>query len=553
MKIHIYNIRRLFFVAALSVMAISCNDYIEEENFTNLFAENFITEDNADRLVVGIYNALRPVYKNYNTNLLGTDIFTTQGDISTDFSSLNVYLNITSNDGGFASVWQDNYGLISKANIAINRYSNEISWSDSNLSVRDYGIAQAKALRGLGYFNLVQQFGGVVISLDEITTIDSDYVRSSEEETFAQIITDLEEAIPNLEDSPETGRMSKRAAQHILAEVYLTRAYKSFGTSADYDTAASLAESAIGGYDIRNQTFPEVFDYANQVNDEVLFSVQYGAGGDFDDRNNNKHAIIMSQVSDMQGVNRQNPYGFRTGSIMPTEFFYSLFDDNDSREEATIHRVLFANVEDVVGTDNIAVGDTIAYFPKEALDLAELTDKLDRYYVYQPDQYYFNNFPVDIPGVNYAYTGNQISTNFPIFKKFDDVDFDESEGGSRDTFVARVAESHLIAAEAYLGAGNSASALTHINRVRERATGVVNHYASISIDDILNERALELAGESSRWNVLKRTGKLEERINLYNPHVIDHGAFDASIHLLRAIPVNEIILSNGSIEQNLGY
>jgi hypothetical protein len=62
-----------------------------------------------------------------------------------------------------------------------------------------------------------------------------------------------------------------------------------------------------------------------------------------------------------------------------------------------------------------------------------------------------------------------------------------------------------------------------------------------------------LAGESNRWAVLKRTGKLEERINLYNPSVIDHGAFDANIHLLRPIPTSELTFSPDTMTQNPGY
>lgn len=553
MKTYKNNLGRLLFAAVLSVFAFSCDDYIEEENFTDLSAETFIDEDNADRLIVGTYNSLRNVYKIYNENLLGTDIFTTQGNINTDLSSLNVYVNINSGEGGFSGIWSRNYSVISKANIAINRFSNDISWSDSNFAIRDYGIAQAKAMRALAYYNLVQQFGGVVITLEEITEIRTDYVRSSEEDTFVQIILDLEEAIVNLEDSPEAGRFSKRAAQHLLADVYLTRGYKSFGSSSDFATAASLAESAINGYDIRTQSYADVFDFGNQVNDEVLFSIQYGSGGDFDDRNNNKHSIIKFSLDQLPGINRQNAYGFRSGGLMPTEHFYSLFADNDTREATVLHRALLANEEGAVGTDNIAVGDTVIYFPKMTLDEVELAERLDRYFVYQPDQYYFNDAPVDIAGVNYLYTNNVTQTNFPIFKKFDDVGFDEAEGGFRDTFVFRVAESHLIAAEAHLGANNEASALTHINRVRERATGVADHYAAMTIDDILNERALELAGETSRWNVLKRTGKLEERIEMFNPHVIANGAFDVSKHLLRPIPADEVQQSGGSIEQNPGY
>lgn len=531
----------------------ACDSFLEEDNYSAITAESFITEDNADNLVVSVYQALRGVYKNYNQNLLGTDIITQKGEFFS-INKLNEYYDMSSSSAG--SSWGGNYKVISYANTAINRYSNEISWDDLNLDEKSYGIAQAKALRALAYYNLVQQYGGVVLELEETSSIRIDYERSTEEETFNQIIEDLEAAIPDLKDNADFGRFSKRAAQHLLADVYVTRGYKSFGSSNDFTTAAGLAESAIGSYDIRTQTYAQVFSFDNQENDEVLFSVQFGNGLNYDDRNNNKHTILMNGVIDYIGIGRNNPYGRSDFGGMPTEFFYSLFADNDTREAATLHRVLYATEAKVfsssVGEDIISVGDTIVYYPKHPLSETELADKLNRYWVYNPDQYYYGT-PDNVPGVIYQYTTNVNRTNFPIFKKFDDEGFDEAEGGYRDTYVFRVAESHLIAAEAYLEAGNDTKAMEHINRVRERATGETAYYTSLTIDDILNERAIELAGEESRWSILKRTGKLEERINSYNPHVIDHGRFDANVHLVRPLPTGEMELTDGSLIQNPGY
>ncbi len=531
----------------------ACESFLEEDNYSSITAESYITEDTADDLIVNIYTGLRGAYKVYDVNFYGTDIFTTKGAFY-DTNALNEYFNITSSSGG--SCWSGNYTIVSYANTAINRYENQIAWSEGNLTKKAYGIAQAKALRALAYYNMVQQYGGVVLELEETSSIRSDYARSTEEETFAQIIKDLEDAIPDLLVSPDFGRISKRAAQHLLADVYVSRGYKSFGSSSDFTTAAALAESAINGYDIRTQTFGEVFDFDNQENDEVLFSVQYGDGGDYVDRNNNKHAIFLSSLIDYVGIARTNPYGRTDFGAMPTSFFYGLFAENDSREEATIHRVLYANENNTyvstVGQDVIVPGDTVIYFPKTAITGDELTEALNRYWVYNPDQYYYGK-PDNVAGAIYQYSSNVVTTNFPIFKKFGDEGFDETEGGYRDTYVFRVAETHLIAAEAYLKAGNQEKALVNINRVRERATGETNYYTAVTIDDILNERAMELAGEESRWAILKRTGKLEERINLYNPHVIDHGKFDASIHLLRPIPASEMELTDGSLEQNFGY
>lgn len=543
------NIKPILALLVLSMLLNACDEFIQEDVYSAVTSENFISENNADQLIVGIYTATRGVYRNHGYKFAGTDLFTTKSDVSS-FSSGNDYTNFVAPETN--GVWSGNYNVIAKANTAINRYENQISWSDVNLGAKAYGVAQAQALRALAFFNLTVQYGGVALDLEEPLSIRSDYTRSTEEQTFTLIISELEDAILKLEADPQVGRLSKRAAQHLLAEVYLTRAYKSFAGGNDFQTAADLAVLAIGGYDIRDQTFAEVFDYDNQINDEILFAAHWENNSFSADRNNNKHSLFMYGILDVAGISRSNKYGVQGDGLMMTPYFYSLFDDDDTREEATIHRVLYADEEASWENDVIVPGDTVVYFPKYEIDLAELTDKLDRYWVYQPDEYLWGK-PDDIAGVNYLFTASPYFVNFPIMKKFDDPIFSDQNGGARDTFIFRVAESHLIAAEAFLGASNLTSALTHINIVRERATGVTNHYTTLDLDDILDERGLELAGETNRWAVLKRMGKLEERIEMYNPHVVDHGAFDATKHLLRPIPTRELDLSPGFMEQNPKY
>ena len=77
--------------------------------------------------------------------------------------------------------------------------------------------------------------------------------------------------------------------------------------------------------------------------------------------------------------------------------------------------------------------------------------------------------------------------------------------------------------------------------------------ADVNIDLILDEYARELAGETFRWFELKRTGKLSERVVANNPHVALHNTSIDSHYLLRPIPNSEILLTNGSLEQNPGY
>jgi hypothetical protein len=65
------------------------------------------------------------------------------------------------------------------------------------------------------------------------------------------------------------------------------------------------------------------------------------------------------------------------------------------------------------------------------------------------------------------------------------------------THILRLGDLYLVYAEASLLTGNTAEALTYVNKVRERAGAET--LASVKIQDIWKERRLELAGEGDYW------------------------------------------------------
>ena len=86
--------------------------------------------------------------------------------------------------------------------------------------------------------------------------------------------------------------------------------------------------------------------------------------------------------------------------------------------------------------------------------------------------------------------------------------------------------------------------------------------AARGIDYILDERTRELAGEQMRWMDLARTGKLIDRVKLYNNVPARPGAEIPNpqpFHLLRPIPQGQIDASidpsqdNSKYPQNAGY
>ena len=112
-------------------------------------------------------------------------------------------------------------------------------------------------------------------------------------------------------------------------------------------------------------SFQEVFKEGNEINDEIIFSVQYDAkslGGNIYNGNGQNAMFgweIWSKIP--SGFEIYNTtYNWHKPQFTPTQFLYSLYNtSSDSRYDATFLSEYYATKDD----GKVKAGDLRVYFP----------------------------------------------------------------------------------------------------------------------------------------------------------------------------------------------
>lgn len=261
------KIFKLFAIAAGVLVMNSCSaDYLNTspESSTGT-ATIFETVDNMELAINGLYRQMTQQYSAFGQgyNGEGTIKHYLGNYASNDynrFSSMNIYLldnsyHINPTSTWIILPWYYYYRIIGNANAVI-VYGPDAAGDEAK---RDYLIAQAKVMRAYCYMQLSQRFhyawfmgksdeakngNGLVLRLDTST---GSMGLSSANDTYAQITTDLNEAIAVLEKdaykrnaATENYQINKDVAYAVYARAALVKG--------DYATAAQYAQKARKDY-----------------------------------------------------------------------------------------------------------------------------------------------------------------------------------------------------------------------------------------------------------------------------------------------------------------
>ncbi|MDR7130768.1 hypothetical protein J2X69_003125 [Algoriphagus sp. 4150] len=550
-------------ILGLSAMA-SCDGFLQEDVVSQIGNDYLNTPKGLNDGINAAYSSMRAWYgseRGNNLTTFGTDIFTNGADGSWKF--MNFYTNqFDSQNGHVREVWDEFYRGINTCNAVIERAPNVTGLSEEVVLQR---VAEAKFIRAHHYFILVQLFGAVDLQLEETILPTKVVTRSSVSAVYAAIIQDLEEAIPSLEakaKSDNYGRATRAAAEHLLGRVYITKATSEAGEATDYAKAEPLLQSVINNYGIiLLPDFGDVHAFGNEINDEVIWSVQYTRdplnnqqqnteANPVLNEGNNAHVFFLMEYDVQPGMQRDTENGRPFKRYKSTDYtLNTIFADrvNDSRYKNTYVDHFLSNRPGEYNTTfdksketvTFAQGDTTIWLPGYNMSVAERAKY--PYQVLTPELYTERVFP-------------------PMKKHMDPgrVDRTQFEGG-RDYIAMRLADTYLLLAEAQFRQGKISEATENINVVRRRAAfpgkeaEMEISSSDLTFEFITEERARELIGEQTRWLDLKRWGILVERVKAHNPQ---GAAGIQEFHNLRPIPQNQIDRAEGTASafpQNPGY
>ncbi|MCI9284709.1 MAG: RagB/SusD family nutrient uptake outer membrane protein [Muribaculaceae bacterium] len=443
-------------------------------------------------------------------------------------------LNLYQND------WKAYYAGVYRCNEFLSR-ADDIAWLEASGN-RELYLGEAHALRALLYFDMVRLWGNIPLFLEPV---NENREQANPDEVYEAIFADLKFAAENIPadanlSKADNGRITRYAAEAMMARAYLfyTGYYGKEPAGVTKQEIVNYLEDIVSSHNfelidavknlypasslvpLANSTGwdPELSTYAGEANKEVLLQMKFTPSQDYNGNNDSNRWMVMMG---MRSIN-SSPYGKGWGACTVCPAFLNKFSADDPRRAASVIDLAAEGI-----TANPVYGASVK-------DWREYTGYCVKKYS-----------PLAFPNGNNASrpdgTGDFQITNFQnwVIMRYADVLLMVSELGGVPSMDAQAA----------LDAVRSRSGLASIPATKE---------------NVLNERALELAFEGHRyWDLLRQgVDKLADAV-CATSGTVKNGGVDATVTFERAkiietkglsqIPNTQITLSNGVLKQNTGW
>jgi hypothetical protein len=546
--------KKLFFITG--VLSIVLFSGCKKDAFLREKPEDFLTIDNAFMNAAQFRTGLNYLYYRLRENYISTDQdirtvhFGSGADINFSPNEQNAwtdYSYLNGNAGWLRDLFNRQYEMINNANSILAQTENaEIKWANNaeKLEIQ----AEARFFRAWGYRFLSEMWGDVPLITEPVTVPNLAYSRDKRELVYAQCVEDFKFAAENLpEKTSEVGMLVSGAAYHFLSEMYIALADERGGNDKTlYQKAVDAASKVIDGgvYNLMTNRCgyrasvagkDAFWDLFQMTKEDGTTNFSYQAG--------NRESLFIIHLDK-----------FKTGGLPPSL--------NTRSDQERMFWPAFWGYNGKFGYKGVAydwMGRGVAWVRPTSYFLYDLWDKSGREDTRNAEWNINRVFKVPNPDLSYQefpdptrkwptapqtitrldgstitvqlHPGDTIrkewlvtredtmSRWYPrVMKMGSDWHYttDPSNSFVMDYYVARLAETYLLRAEAYMKLGNLSSAAADINTVRARSKALPVAPGQVNIDYILDERGRELYGEELRTLTLCR-------LKLYNSRTKQYG------------------------------
>jgi starch-binding outer membrane protein, SusD/RagB family len=406
-------------------------------------------------------------------------------------------------DGG----WTDLNNGIGKVNFTLN-ILNGLTAKPANFN---NVVAELKVLRAFFIFEMMDMFGSIPVVTD-FNTDPSKVTQKSRADTYAFLDSELSTNIPLLSttvDKTTYGRVTQYFGYMLQAKLYMNA--QVYTGTAQWAKAITALNTVINSNKYALQ--PNYFDNFSITNDgstENIFVVPFDK------------VHIGGNNWEMQTLHYSNnlTYGL-TGQ--PWNGFCSTADIYNKYDATDVRRAQFLNGQQYAADGVTPLTDPQANLPVIFTpNVTTLSDADGSFRM------------AGVRSVKYhpeaGTAGNQ----------------------SNDLVIFRLADAYLMLAEASMQTGDNATALTMVNKIRQRAGVAAWTAGDLTLASLLDERSRELSWEGWRRNDLIRF-EVATGTHYFTGPRTPAKTDDGDQHtFIFPIPAPEL-LSNPNLKQNPGY
>ncbi len=427
-----------------------------------------------------------------------------------------------------------------------------ITFTDQQKKEFDQMVLEARALRDMSYYNVIDFFGRAVVAWDDEEYGVEPKQAESRAALYDKVVADLEDVLANFSDAtPVYGRIGKDAVEALLVRFYLNAEVFTDGRTQAYDKCWQHAQNIInrhqgGGFENsglandylslfckNNHIFVAGAPGALSAQNEILWNTPY----EFVNTESYGGSNFLCMATVFAGSGNSMADGFCNPS------WYGITNGWGCMHAREQFSEKFNFVNGVSADKRTLLWMT----EKSGWNITNETyDKLQDGYL--PIK--FTNVECNPDGSMPVYTDEatgltRIGLPNPACNSFVDTDFP----------VIRLAEVYLAAAECALrGAGNLSDAVKYVNYLRSRAGVRTWNMAELTLDNLLDERARELYYENVRRTDLVRFGKFAGNAYVWNwKGGQPNGTYIDQRYNLFPIPTNVIASYDSPYIQNDGY